>query len=161
MGADCDGDARHSAEPMTLLQLGAFLGYFSLADLTLPIGLGCRPDSSRLILLERISHKFHLTKTNASRMIVGLALEKKIKLADVTKFYQEVWSNLSFESGQRFSQLRLDWTPEENALLLIYAKHLLSSNNRSEAVRILIAYFAIQNKFAVVGQVKKSTIIHT
>ena len=52
-----------------------------------------------------------------------------------------------------------DWTPEENALLLIYAKHLLSSNNRSEAVRILIAYFAIQNKFAVVGQVKKSTII--
>ena len=92
-------------------------------------------------------------------MIVVLALEKKIKLADVAKFYLEVWSNLSFESGQRFSQLRLDWTPEENALLLIYAKHLLSSNNRSESVRILIAYFAIQNKFAVVGQVKKSTII--
>ena len=129
--------------------------------LTLPIGLGCRPDSFRLTLLERISHKFHLTKANKSRMIVGLALEKKIKLADVTKFYQEVWSNLAFESGQRFSQLRLDWTPEENALLLIYAKHLLSSNNRSEAVRILIAYFAIQNKFAVVGQVKKSTIIPT
>jgi hypothetical protein len=112
-------------------------------------------------LLEKIRHKSHLTKVDAARMIVGLALEKKIKLADVTKFYQEVWSNLSFESGQRFSQLRLDWTPEENALLLIYAKHLLSSNNRSEAVRILIAYFAIQNKFAVVGQVKKSTIIPT
>ena len=94
-------------------------------------------------------------------MIVELALGKKINLEDVTKFHQEVWSNLSFESGQRFSQLRLDWTPEENALLLIYAKHLLSSNNRSESVRILIAYFAIQNKFAVVGQVKKSTIIHT
>jgi len=54
-------------------------------------------------------------------MIVGLALGKKIKLADVTKFHQDVWSNLSFENGQRFSQLRLVWTPEENALLLIQA----------------------------------------
>ena len=118
-------------------------------------------DELTLTLLEKIRHKFHLTKGNAAKMIVGLALEKKIKLAEVTKFYHEVWSNLSFESGQRFSQLRLDWTPEENALLLIYAKHLLSSNNRSEAVRILIAYFAIQNKFAVIGQVRKSTIIPT
>ena len=117
-------------------------------------------DELTLTLLEKIRHKFHLSKVDAARMIVGLALEKKIKMADVTKFYQ-VWSNLSFESGQRFSQLRLDWTPEEIALLLIYAKHLFSSNNRSEAVRILIAYFAIQNKFAVVGQVKKSTIIPT
>jgi len=115
-------------------------------------------DELTLTLLEKIRHKFQLTKVKASKMIVGLAL-KKIKLVDVTKFYQEVWSNLSFESGQRFSQLRLDWTPEENALLLIYAKHLFSSNNRSEAVRVLITYYAVQNKFAVVGQVKKSTII--
>jgi hypothetical protein len=96
---------------------------------------------------------------DAARMIVRLALEKKIKLADITKFYQEVWTNLAFESGQRFSQLRLDWTPEENALLLIYAKHLFSSNNRSEAVRVLVNYYAVQNKFASVGQVKKATII--
>jgi hypothetical protein len=116
-------------------------------------------DELTLTLLEKIRHKFQLTKVKASKMIVGLALEKRIKLVDVTKFYQEVWSNLSFESGQRFSQLRLDWTPEENALLLIYAKHLFSSNNRSEAVRVLITYYAVQNKFAVVGQVKKSTII--
>ena len=116
-------------------------------------------DELTLTLLEKIRHKFQLTKVKASKMIVGLALEKKIKLVEVTKFYQEVWSNLSFESGQRFSQLRLDWTPEENALLLIYAKHLFSSNNRSEAVRVLITYYAVQNKFAVVGQVKKSTII--
>lgn len=116
-------------------------------------------DDLTLTLLERIRHKFHLTKMNAARMIVGLALEKKIKLADVAKFNQEVWSNLSFESGQRFSQLRLDWTAEENALLLIYAKHLFSSSNRSEAVRVLIAYYAVQNKFAVVGQVKKATLV--
>jgi hypothetical protein len=116
-------------------------------------------DELTLTLLEKIRHKFQLTKVKASKMIVGLALEKKIKLTDVTKFHQEVWSNLSFESGQRFSQLRLDWTPEENALLLIYAKHLFSSNNRSEAVRVLITYYAVQNKFAVVGQVKKFTII--
>jgi hypothetical protein len=116
-------------------------------------------DELTLTLLEKIRHKFQLTKVKTSKMIVGLALEKKIKLVDVTKFYQEVWSNLSFESGQRFSQLRLDWTPEENALLLIYAKHLFSSNNRSEAVRVLITYYAVQNKFAVVGQVKKATII--
>ena len=116
-------------------------------------------DDLTLTLLEKIRHKSHLTKMNAARMIVRLALEKKIKLADVTKFYHEVWNNLSFESGQRFSQLRLDWTPEENALLLIYAKHLFSSNNRSEAVRVLISYFAVQNKYAAVGQVKKATII--
>ena len=118
-------------------------------------------DDLTLTLLEKIRHKSHLTKMNAARMVVGLAIQKKIKLADVTKFYQEVWSNLSFESGQRFSQLRLDWTPEENALLLIYAKHLFSSSNRSEAVRVLITYFAVHNKFAVVGQIKKSTIIPT
>jgi hypothetical protein len=116
-------------------------------------------DDLTLTLLENIRHKDHLTKANAARMIVGLALEKKIKLAEITKFYQDVWSNLSFENGQRFSQLRLDWTPEENALLLIYAKHLFSSNNRSEAVRVLITYYAVQKKLAVVGQVKKSTII--
>jgi hypothetical protein len=118
-------------------------------------------DDSTLTLLEKIRHKFHLTKANATKMIAGLALEKKIKLADVTKFHQEVWSNLSFESGQRFSQLIVNWSPEEDALLLMYAKHLFSSNNRSEAVRVLIAYFAVQNKFAVVGQIKKSTIIPT
>ena len=118
-------------------------------------------DDPTLTLLEKIRHKFHLSKANASKMIVGLALEKKIKLAEVTKFHKEVWSNLSVESGQRFSQLIVDWTPEENALLLIYAKHLLSSNNRSEAVRILIAHFAVQNKLAVVGQIKKFTIIPT
>ena len=116
-------------------------------------------DDLTLTLLENIRHKDHLTKANAARMIVGLALEKKIKLAEVTKFHQDVWSNLSFENGQRFSQLRLDWTPEENALLLIYAKHLFSSNNRSEAVRVLITYYAVQKKLATVGQVKKSTII--
>jgi hypothetical protein len=116
-------------------------------------------DELTLTLLEKIRHKFQLTKVKASKMIVGLALAKKIKLVDVTKFYQEVWSNLSFESGQRFSQLRLDWTPEENALLLVYAKHLFSSNNRSEAVRVLITYYAVQNKFAVVGQVKRATIL--
>jgi len=116
-------------------------------------------DDLTLTLLETIRHKDHLTKANAARMIVGLALEKKIKLAEITKFYQDIWSNLSFENGQRFSQLRLDWTPEENALLLIYAKHLFSSNNRSEAVRVLITYYAVQKKLAVVGQVKKSTII--
>ena len=116
-------------------------------------------DELTLTLLEKIRHKFQLTKVKASKMIVGLALEKKIKLAEITKFYQEVWSNLSFENGQRFSQLRLDWTPEENTLLLIFAKHLFSSNNRSEAVRVLITYYAVQKKFAVVGQIKKSTII--
>jgi hypothetical protein len=116
-------------------------------------------DDPTLTLLEKIRHKFHLSKANASKMIVGLALEKKIKLADLTKFHQEVWSNLSVESGQRFSQLIVDWTPEENALLFMYAKHLFSSNNRSEAVRILISHFAVQNKLAVVGQIKKSIII--
>jgi hypothetical protein len=78
-------------------------------------------DELTLTLLEKIRHKFHLSKVDAARMVVGLALEKRIKLAGVTKFHQEVWSNLSFESGQRFSQLRLDWTPEENALLLIFS----------------------------------------
>jgi len=116
-------------------------------------------DELTLTLLEKIRHKFHLTKMDAARMVVRLAIEKKIKLADVTKFYQEVWSNLAFENGQRFSQLRLDWTAEENALLLIYAKHLFSSSNRSEAVRVLITHYAVQNKFAAVGQVKKATII--
>ena len=76
-------------------------------------------------------------------MIVGLAVEKKIKLTEVTKFHQEVWSNLAYENGERFSQLIVDWTPEENALLLIYAKHLLSSNNRIEALRILVAHYAV------------------
>ena len=116
-------------------------------------------DDPTLTLLEKIRHEFHLSKANASKMIVGLALEKKIKLTEVTKFHQEVWSNLSFENGQRFSQLIVDWTPEENALLLIYAKHLLSSNNRSEALRILVAYYAVQNKLAVIAQVKKFAII--
>ena len=116
-------------------------------------------DDLTLTLLEKIRHKLHLTKGNAAKMIVGLALEKKIKLAEITKFYQEVWTNLAFGSPQRFSQLRLDWTQEENALLLIYAKHLFSSNNRSEAVRVLVNYYAVQNKFATVGQVKRATII--
>ena len=116
-------------------------------------------DDSTLTLLEKIRHKFQMTKANAAKMIVGLAVEKKIKLADITKFHQEVWSNLSFENGQRFSQLIVEWTPEESALLLIYAKHLFSSSNRSEAVRVLVAHYAVQNKFAVVAQVKKSTII--
>jgi hypothetical protein len=95
-------------------------------------------DDLTLTLLEKIRHKNQLTKTNA--------------------FYQNVWTNLVFEGGQRFSQLRLDWTPEENALLLIYAKHLFSSSNRSEAVRVLLNYYAVQNKFASVGQVKKAVI---
>ena len=116
-------------------------------------------DELTLTLLEKIRHKFHLKKMDAARMIVRLAIEKKIKVADVTRFYRQVWSNLAFENGQRFSQLRLDWTEEENALLLIYAKHLFSSSNRSEAVRVLITYYAVQNKFASVGQVKKATII--
>jgi len=116
-------------------------------------------DDPTLTLLEKIKSKFRLSKTNASKMVVGFALQKKIKLADVTKFHQEVWSDLFFESGQRFSQWIVDWTPEENALLLIYAKHLFNSNNRSEAFRILVALFAVQNKLAVVGQITKSTII--
>jgi len=92
-------------------------------------------------------------------MIVDFAVQKKIKLAEVTKFHQEVWSNLAIENDERFSQLIVDWTPEENALLLIFAKHLFSSNNRSEALRILVAYYAVQNKLAVVAQVKKFAII--
>lgn len=116
-------------------------------------------DDLTLTLIEKIRHQFHLTKVNASKMIVSLALAKKIKLPVVTKFHEEVWRNLTFENGQSFSQLVVDWTPEENALLLIYAKHLFSSNNRSEAFRVLVSYYAIQNNFATVGSVQRPTII--
>jgi hypothetical protein len=116
-------------------------------------------DDLALTLLERIRLKLDLTKMGTAKMIVRHALEKKIKLPGITKFYQEVWTNLAFEDVQRFSTMRLDWTPEENALLRIYARHLLRSNNRSEALRVLIAYYAVQNKLAVVGQLKKATII--
>jgi hypothetical protein len=114
-----------------------------------------------LTLLERIRLKVDLTKMGTAKMIVQHALEEKIKLPGITKFYQEVWINLAFEDAPRFSPMRLDWTPEENALLRIYARHLLRSNNRSEALRVLIAYYAVQNKLAVVGQLKKATIIPT
>jgi hypothetical protein len=118
-------------------------------------------DDLALTLLEKIRQTFHLGKMDTVRMIVKLAVDNKIKLPGITKFYQEVWTNLAFEDVQRFSTMRLDWTPEENALLRIYARHLLRSNNRSEALRVLIAYYAVQNKLAVVGQLKKATIIPT
>ena len=122
----------------------------------------CTPlDDLALTLLEKIRQTFHLGKVDTVRMIVKLAVDNKIKLPGITKFYQEVWTNLAFEDVQRFSTMRLDWTPEENALLRIYARHLLRSNNRSEALRVLIAYYAVQNKLAVVGQLKKATIIPT
>jgi len=116
-------------------------------------------DDLALTLLEKIRQTFHLGKMDTVRMIVKLAVDNKIKLPGITKFYQEVWTNLAFEDVQRFSTMRLDWTPEENTLLRIYARHLLRSNNRSEALRVLIAYYAVQNKLAVVGQLKKATII--
>jgi hypothetical protein len=116
-------------------------------------------DDLALTLLEKIRQTFHLGKMDTVRMIVKLAVDNKIKLPGITKFYQEVWTNLAFEDAPRFSTMRLDWTPEENALLRIYARHLLRSNNRSEALRVLIAYYAVQNKLAVVGQLKKVTII--
>jgi len=118
-------------------------------------------DDLALTLLEKIRQTFHLGKMDTVRMIVKLAVDNKIKLPGITKFYQEVWINLAFEDAPRFSPMRLDWTPEENALLRIYARHLLRSNNRSEALRVLIAYYAVQNKLAVVGQLKKATIIPT
>ena len=118
-------------------------------------------DDLALTLLEKIRQTFHLGKMDTVRMIVKLAVDNKIKLPGITKFYQEVWTNLAFEDVQRFSTMRLDWTPEENALLRIYARHLLRSNNRSESLRVLIAYYAVQNKLAVVGQLKKATIIPT
>ena len=118
-------------------------------------------DYLALTLIEKIRQTFHLGKMDTVRMIVKLAVDNKIKLPGITKFYQEVWTNLAFEDVQRFSTMRLDWTPEENALLRIYARHLLRSNNRSEALRVLIAYYAVQNKLAVVGQLKKATIIPT
>jgi hypothetical protein len=116
-------------------------------------------DDLALTLIEKIRQTFHLGKMDTVRMIVKLAVDNKIKLPGITKFYQEVWTNLAFEDAPRFSTMRLDWTPEENALLRIYARHLLRSNNRSEALRVLIAYYAVQNKLAVVGQLKKVTII--
>ena len=116
-------------------------------------------DDPTLTLLEKIRREFQVSKASALKMIVDFAVQKKIKLAEVTKFHQEVWSNLAIENDERFSQLIVDWTPEENALLLIFAKHLFSSNNRSEALRILVAYYAVQNKFAAVAQVKKFAII--
>ncbi len=118
-------------------------------------------DDLALTLLEKIRQTFHLGKMDTVRMIVKLAVDNKIKLPGITKFYQEVWTNLAFEDAQRFSTMRLDWTPEESALLRIYARHLFRSNNRSEALRVLIAYYAVQNKLAVVGQLKKATIIPT
>ena len=116
-------------------------------------------DDLALTLIEKIRQTFHLGKMDTVRMIVKLAVDNKIKLPGITKFYQEVWTNLAFEDAQRFSTMRLDWTPEESALLRIYARHLFRSNNRSEALRVLIAYYAVQNKLAVVGQLKKATII--
>jgi hypothetical protein len=118
-------------------------------------------DDLALTLIEKIRQTFHLGKMDTVRMIVKLAVDNKIKLPGITKFYQEVWTNLAFEDAQRFSTMRLDWTPEESALLRIYARHLFRSNNRSEALRVLIAYYAVQNKLAVVGQLKKATIIPT
>jgi hypothetical protein len=116
-------------------------------------------DDLALTLIEKVRQTFHLGKVDTVRMIVKLAVDNKIKLPGITKFYQEVWTNLAFEDAQRFSTMRLDWTPEESALLRIYARHLFRSNNRSEALRVLIAYYAVQNKLAVVGQLKKATII--
>jgi hypothetical protein len=118
-------------------------------------------DELALALLEKIRYKFDLTQMGTTQMIVRHALEEKTQLAGITKFYREIWTNLAFEDVPRFSQMRIDWTPEEMALLRIYARHLFKSNNRSAALRVLIAYYAVQNKLAVVGQLKKVTIIPT
>ena len=109
-------------------------------------------------LLGRITHKFNLTKKEAFTRIAKLAIKNEIKLSDVTKFHQEVWTKLSTENDHVFSQVGFDWFPDENEILLTYAKHLFGRNNRSEAMRVLVAYYAIQNKLATVLPESKLTI---
>jgi hypothetical protein len=112
-------------------------------------------DEITVALLDRIKAKFELTRADAGRMIVGLAIEKEIKMSDVALFQKKV----ATENKPSYEQQRFNWSPEENAMLHAYAKRLFGNNNRSEAFRILVAYFAVESKLAVMVPSDKFTIL--
>lgn len=108
-------------------------------------------------IIHIVKDTYKMKKAVAVRMIVNLAMDNKITLHDMKKFYRETWCFNALGEDVGKAPLKLDWTPEEYTVLHRYAAEVLDSDNRSEAFRMLVTYFAIVNDIIeseVVGRVK-------
>ena len=92
-----------------------------------------------------IKEKFGLcSKQFAAKYMLGelIAGKKRITLEAIVEFRETYWEIML--QPRKFMSMRFDWSVDENVVLLYVAKKLFGNNNRSEALRVMIAYYAMK-----------------
>jgi hypothetical protein len=80
--------------------------------------------------------------------VIDLYLAKsKVNSESLVAFHQEIWLKAVHQEG-RYTSARFDLTEVENDALFVIARTLFGNSNRSKALRVLVAYFAIEYKLA-------------
>jgi hypothetical protein len=107
-------------------------------------------DILTLGLLDRLVKQLDMTRIGVVRKIVKLAIDQKISIQSVANFRDKTWKAVMAENEPNAGTLAFDWTKEELGLLHAYAKRLFGNKNCSAALRILVAYFAVNENLAMI-----------
>jgi hypothetical protein len=117
-------------------------------DVTRDVRACISVDSLTLDLLEKIGRKYQVNKSAAANTVIDLYLAKsKVNSELLVAFHQEIWLKAVHQEG-RYASARFDLTEVENDALFVIARTLFGNSNRSKALRVLVAYFAIEYKLA-------------
>jgi hypothetical protein len=105
-------------------------------------------DAPSLAVLEKITEKLGVSsRQRAAKQILGDLMTEETDLEDVIAFRKEYWDTM-VRPDSGFEKVRFDWTGDENSVLHFVAKRLFGNQNRSKALRVLIAHYALKHKYA-------------
>jgi hypothetical protein len=103
-------------------------------------------------ILCELGRREGVRRNKALRKILGQVASREIHPDAVREFYRNVWLLVVPDSRKKFERQR--WPDELDEALLDLSDQVLGVINRSEMVRILIAYYGIHSGAARVKPTK-------
>lgn len=113
---------------------------------------GVSLDQCSMEILCEIGRREGIRRNKALRNILGQVASREVHPDAVREFYRNVWSLVVSDSRKKFERQR--WSDELDEALLDLSDQVLGVINRSEMVRILIAYYGVHSGAARVKQTK-------
>ncbi len=109
-------------------------------------------DQCSIEILCEIGRREGMRRNEAFKKILGQVVSREVHPDAVREFYRNVWSLVVPDSRKEFDCQR--WPEELDGALLDLSDQVLGVINRSEMVRILIAYYGVHSGAARVKQTK-------
>ncbi len=99
-------------------------------------------DQCTIDIIEELSRRKGINRNKVLRQILTELISHEVTADSVSEFYRDVWSLLVSDSHKSF--VGPIWPEELDEALVDLSEQVLGVANRSEMIRVLVAYFGIR-----------------